>query len=151
MLHQVGNLFELNVKLRFQKVKLAGGNVVLRLWGIFSEFASLLFICLSHPTGQIITKRMPEIQVVKNCSTCRTLKQFNFYAPWIIWEFFILNHCLFCWSRGIKWGRREADHKSPSCAEVKNEWSYTYTHLHTFMVCIGTVLRIVCIIEYNSH
>ena len=26
--------------------------------------------------------------------------------------------------RGVKWPRREVDHKPPSNAEVKNEWSY---------------------------
>jgi hypothetical protein len=28
-------------------------------------------------------------------------------------------------SPGVKWPRREADHSSPSSAEVKNAWSYT--------------------------
>lgn len=132
-------------------LKLAGGNVMLRLWGIFIAFDSLLFTCSSHPTGQIITKHMPEVQFVKNCSTCRTLRKLNFYGPGIIWEFLIRNHCLFFWFPGIKWGRREADHKSPSCAEVKNDWSFTSTHLQTFMACSGTIMHIVCIVEYNSH
>jgi hypothetical protein len=28
-------------------------------------------------------------------------------------------------SPGVKWSGREADHSPPSCAEVKNGWSYT--------------------------
>ena len=32
---------------------------------------------------------------------------------------------------GEKRQRREACHSPPSCAEVKNEWSYTYTPLFT--------------------
>jgi hypothetical protein len=55
------------------------------------------------------------------------------------------------WSPGVKWGRREADHKSPFFAEVKNDWSYSSTHLHTIMACSGTIMLIVCIVEYNSH
>jgi len=119
-------------------LKLVGVKCGVEIWGIFNAFDSLLFICSPHTTGQIITKHMLEVQVVKNFSIFRTLRKLNFYAPWIICEFFILNHCLFYWFPVIKWGRREADHKSPSCAEVKNEWSYTSSHLHTFMACRGT-------------
>jgi hypothetical protein len=32
-------------------------------------------------------------------------------------------------SLGVKWPGRETDHSSPSSAEVKNAWSYTYTPL----------------------
>jgi len=34
----------------------------------------------------------------------------------------------------------EADHSIPSCAKVKNEWSYTSTPPHVFMACHGTLL-----------
>jgi hypothetical protein len=36
-------------------------------------------------------------------------------------------------SQGIKWPGREADHSSPSSAEVKNAWIYTLTPPYTFM------------------
>jgi hypothetical protein len=38
---------------------------------------------------------------------------------------------LFCW--GVKQLGREADHSSPSSAEVKNAWSYTSTPQYAFM------------------
>jgi hypothetical protein len=34
----------------------------------------------------------------------------------------------------------EADHSPPSSAEVKNDWSYTYTLPYVLMVCTGTTL-----------
>jgi hypothetical protein len=37
---------------------------------------------------------------------------------------------------GIKRRGREANHSPPSTAEVKNEWSYTYSH---FIHLIGVV------------
>jgi hypothetical protein len=36
-------------------------------------------------------------------------------------------------SAGVKRPRREADHAPPSCAEVKNVWSYTFTLPYVFM------------------
>lgn len=33
--------------------------------------------------------------------------------------------------------RREADHLSPSGAGAKNEWSYTFTSLYSFMAYTG--------------
>jgi hypothetical protein len=36
-------------------------------------------------------------------------------------------------SLGVKRPRREADHSSPSSAEVKNAWSYTFTPHYVFM------------------
>jgi len=35
---------------------------------------------------------------------------------------------------GVKQPVREAKHSSQSSPEVKNAWSYTYTHQYTFMV-----------------
>jgi len=43
--------------------------------------------------------------------------------------------------REVKRPRREADHSPPSCAEVKNEWSYTTTSPYPFMVCKGRILH----------
>jgi len=37
-------------------------------------------------------------------------------------------------SLGVKLPGREADHSSPSSAEVKNTWSYTFTPQYVFMV-----------------
>ena len=112
---------------------------MLSLWGIFSAFDSLLFKCSSHPTGQIITKHVPEVQFVKNCSTCRTLRKLNFMPLELYANSLSEITVYFFLFPGIKWGRREADHKSTSCAKVKNDWSFTSTHLHTFMACSGTI------------
>jgi hypothetical protein len=38
------------------------------------------------------------------------------------------------WISGAKLPEREADHSSPSTAEVKNVWSYTTTPQYVFMV-----------------
>ena len=35
---------------------------------------------------------------------------------------------------------READHSSTSSAEVKNQWSYTFTSPYTLMACTAKIL-----------
>jgi hypothetical protein len=40
----------------------------------------------------------------------------------------------------VKWLVIEANHSSPSTAEVKNAWSYTSTPPYAFISCTGTTL-----------
>jgi len=40
-----------------------------------------------------------------------------------------------CLSAGVKGPRREADHKLPFTAEIKNDWNYTDTPTSVFIAC----------------
>jgi len=42
---------------------------------------------------------------------------------------------------GVKWLLREAEHLTKSKAEVENEWIYTSTSPHDFMISIGINIR----------
>jgi hypothetical protein len=44
--------------------------------------------------------------------------------------------------QGVRRPWRGVDRSSPSSAEVKNEWSYTFTPLYTLMACYGEIFTL---------
>jgi hypothetical protein len=55
-------------------------------------------------------------------------------------------------SLGVKRSRREADHSSPSNAEVKNAWSYTSIPQYAFMAwcLVKLIIKFIHIMNYTS-
>jgi len=52
----------------------------------------------------------------------------------------VTSHLVFLVSPGVKQPGCEADHSPPSCADIKNRWSYTSTSSYVFMASTETTV-----------